>query len=124
MHIVDVHDVGIDLPDLPDQLLGGAARSQSVGVEKPGGEPVKQEVEFVPDGHELRTVRGHAVPRPAVGDVTLPAGRLREFAEFAHDLAGGGILPDDGVDLQQPFHLYFPPTKMLVILGSSLRIPP
>ena len=118
MHVVDVHDVRVDLPDAPDQFARGAPRGESVRVEQARGDGVECQVQPVADRHQPRAVLRLAVAGAAVGDIALPAGGDGQFADLLHDASGGGVLPDDGVDLQQLATHNLPPTSTPVTRGA------
>ena len=101
MHIVDMHDVGVDFPDSLNQLFRRPPGNQSMRIEQPRRQPMKAQIQFVSYRNQLRSMGRHPVTSPAISNVTLPAGSQRQVAQRTHDLARGGILLDDGIDLKQ-----------------------
>ena len=105
--IVDVNHVRIQFPEAGHKAPGRQAGGQAVSVKKTRGHPVQQQIHLVSHGNKAGRVRRHAVPGSAVGHIALPARRLGQFSQGAHDFTGRGVLLYHRIDLQQFFH--FPP---------------
>ena len=81
MHIVDMHDVGVDFPDSLNQLFRRPPGNQSMRIEQPRRQPMKAQIQFVSYRNQLRSMGRHPVTSPAISNVTLPAGSQRQVAQ-------------------------------------------
>ena len=107
MYIMEVYNVRLQVLHPFHEFAGSLFRCQSVAVEEARHQSVPCHIRLPSHGDGLRLARHHPVASAAVGDITLPAVRHRQFSNLLHNAAGGGVSSQHGIDLQQSFlHIY------------------